>query len=39
MHKEPKAVHLLDELPKNTSGKLLKRELRERFGGSGAAIG
>jgi fatty-acyl-CoA synthase len=39
VHKVPKAVHLVDELPKNPSGKLLKRELRERFGGSGAAIG
>jgi fatty-acyl-CoA synthase len=39
VHKVPKAVHLVDELPKNPSGKLLKRELRERFGGSSAAIG
>jgi fatty-acyl-CoA synthase len=39
VHKVPKAVHLVDELPKNPSGKLLKRELRERFGGAGAAIG
>jgi fatty-acyl-CoA synthase len=39
VHKVPKAVHLVDELPKNPSGKLLKRDLRERFGGSGAAIG
>jgi len=38
-HKVPKAVHLVDALPKNPSGKLLKRELRERFGGSGSAIG
>ena len=38
-HKVPKAVHLVDALPKNPSGKLLKRELRERFGGSGSAVG
>jgi fatty-acyl-CoA synthase len=37
-HKVPKSVHLVDELPKNPSGKLLKRELRERFGGSGSAV-
>ena len=33
VHKVPKAVHVVDELPKNPSGKLLKRELHERFGG------
>jgi fatty-acyl-CoA synthase len=38
-HKAPKAVHVVDELPKNPSGKLLKRELRERFGGVGSAVG
>jgi fatty-acyl-CoA synthase len=38
--KLPKAVHFVDELPKNPSGKLLKRELRERFGdGTGSAVG
>jgi fatty-acyl-CoA synthase len=37
-HKVPKSVHLVDELPKNPSGKLLKRELRERLGGSGSAV-
>jgi fatty-acyl-CoA synthase len=37
--KLPKAVHFVDELPKNPSGKLLKRELRERFGGTESAIG
>src|SRR4051794_28575206 len=37
--KLPKAIHFVDELPKNPSGKLLKRELRERFGGAGSAIG
>jgi len=29
--KVPKYVVLVDELPKNASGKLLKRELRDRF--------
>ncbi|MGF1428046.1 fatty acyl-CoA synthetase [Kitasatospora sp. LaBMicrA B282] len=33
-YKAPKAVHFATELPKNASGKLLKRELRERLGGS-----
>ncbi|HEY6762945.1 MAG TPA: acyl-CoA synthetase, partial [Baekduia sp.] len=37
--KLPKSVHFVDELPKNPSGKLLKRELRERFGGTGSAVG
>ena len=37
-HKVPKSVHLVDALPKNPSGKLLKRELRERFGGDGSAV-
>ena len=30
--KLPKAVHFVEELPKNTAGKLLKRELRTLFG-------
>ncbi|MEU3980775.1 acyl-CoA synthetase [Streptomyces sp. NPDC026672] len=30
--KAPKRVHLVDELPRNASGKILKRELRARFG-------
>ena len=30
-YKVPKYIVLLDELPKNASGKLLKRELRDRF--------
>ena len=38
-HKVPKSVHLVDALPKNPSGKLLKRELREQLGGSGSAVG
>lgn len=29
--KTPKEVHFVDALPKNPSGKLLKRELRQRF--------
>jgi fatty-acyl-CoA synthase len=37
--KAPKAVHIVAELPKNPSGKLLKRQLRERFGGSASAVG
>jgi fatty-acyl-CoA synthase len=30
--KLPKAIHFVGELPKNPSGKLLKRELRDEFG-------
>ncbi|TQF06173.1 AMP-binding protein [Kitasatospora acidiphila] len=33
-HKTPKAVHFADGLPKNASGKVLKRELREQLTGS-----
>lgn len=29
--KTPKQIHFVDSLPKNPSGKLLKRELRDRF--------
>ncbi|MBV9797956.1 MAG: AMP-binding protein [Solirubrobacterales bacterium] len=39
-YKKPKAVEFVDALPRNASGKILKRELRERFGArarSGAA--
>ncbi|HEU4842089.1 MAG TPA: long-chain-fatty-acid--CoA ligase [Ilumatobacteraceae bacterium] len=30
-YKKPKAVHFIDEMPKTVSGKILKRELRDRF--------
>jgi fatty-acyl-CoA synthase len=30
-YKRPKRIEILTELPKNPSGKILKRELRERF--------
>ncbi|MDO9713978.1 fatty acyl-CoA synthetase [Paracraurococcus lichenis] len=32
-YKVPKRVILADQLPRNTAGKLLKRELRSRYGG------
>ncbi|WP_328504390.1 acyl-CoA synthetase [Streptomyces sp. NBC_00457] len=32
--KAPKRVLFVDELPRNASGKILKRELRDRFGGT-----
>jgi acyl-CoA synthetase (AMP-forming)/AMP-acid ligase II len=31
--KKPKSVHILPELPKNAYGKVLRRELKARFGG------
>ncbi|MFF4169483.1 fatty acyl-CoA synthetase [Streptomyces sp. NPDC001744] len=34
--KAPKRVHFLPELPRNASGKILKRELRDRFARPGA---
>ena len=34
-YKAPKEVLFADELPKNVSGKILKRELRDRFSASG----
>ncbi|MEQ8799415.1 MAG: fatty acyl-CoA synthetase [Salinisphaeraceae bacterium] len=30
-YKVPKVIHFVDDLPRNASGKLLKRELRDRF--------
>lgn len=30
-HKIPEVLHIVDELPKGPSGKILKRELRDRF--------
>jgi fatty-acyl-CoA synthase len=36
--KVPKSVHFVDALPKNASGKLLKRELRVQFGGTESAV-
>jgi fatty-acyl-CoA synthase len=33
--KVPRVVHLAEELPRSASGKLLKRELRERFSPGG----
>lgn len=38
-YKVPKAVHLVDELPKDSQGKLLKRVLRTVPSPSGAAAG
>lgn len=35
-YKRPKRIILVEALPKNASGKILKRELRERFNGDGA---
>ena len=31
-YKHPKAIEIVDALPRNPSGKVLKTELRERFG-------
>jgi fatty-acyl-CoA synthase len=38
-YKVPKSVHIVDALPKNASGKLLKRDLRERLGASAPVRG
>jgi fatty-acyl-CoA synthase len=37
--KLPKAIHFADALPRNASGKLLKRELRKAYGGAESAVG
>ncbi|MEV5607694.1 fatty acyl-CoA synthetase [Streptomyces sp. NPDC052225] len=34
--KAPKRILFVDELPRNASGKILKRELRDRFAGEGS---
>ena len=36
--KLPKQVFFAESLPKNTAGKLLKRELRLRYAGTAAAV-
>ena len=30
-YKAPKHIEIIDQLPKNASGKILKRELRDRY--------
>ncbi|HAR31356.1 MAG TPA: fatty-acid--CoA ligase [Gammaproteobacteria bacterium] len=37
-YKRPRDWHVVSEIPKNVSGKVLKRELRERFGPAGEAL-
>ncbi|MFD7094640.1 AMP-binding enzyme, partial [Streptomyces xanthophaeus] len=37
--KAPKRVLFVEALPRNASGKILKRELRERFAGAPGALG
>ena len=34
----PRRVEVVDELPRNATGKLLKRELRARYSGSAASV-
>jgi fatty-acyl-CoA synthase len=36
--KAPRRIEIVEELPRNATGKLLKRVLRERFAGSAAAV-
>jgi fatty-acyl-CoA synthase len=38
-YKAPKLVEVVAELPKNASGKILKRELRDRFADKGKTLG
>ena len=38
-YKRPRVWHFVDEIPKNVSGKVLKRELRRLFGSAQAAEG
>jgi len=35
-YKKPKKVIFVEELPKTVSGKIIKRELREKFASEGA---
>jgi acyl-CoA synthetase (AMP-forming)/AMP-acid ligase II len=37
-YKQPRSVHLVEALPRNATGKVLKTQLRERFAGQGAAV-
>lgn len=34
-YKRPRSVDFVEEVPRNPSGKLLKRELRQRYWGAG----
>lgn len=36
--KAPKCVEIVEQLPKNASGKILKRELRQRFADAGRSL-
>jgi fatty-acyl-CoA synthase len=38
-YKAPKLVEIVEALPKNASGKILKRELRDRFAHKGESLG
>ncbi|MDQ2755484.1 MAG: long-chain fatty acid--CoA ligase [Actinomycetota bacterium] len=37
-YKAPSRIELVDELPRNATGKILKRVLRERYAGSAASV-